>query len=50
MKTVKVKLRSDDSFKEVPITSEGKPRVDGDMKKGWQNIANVTFCGTSHLD
>lgn len=41
MKTVKVKLRSDGSFKEVPITSEGKPRPNGEMKKGWQNIANL---------
>lgn len=41
MKKAKVKLRSDGSFKEVPITSVDKPKVEEEMKKSWQNIANL---------
>lgn len=41
MTTAKVKLRSDGSFQEVPITSEDKPKVTEEMKEGWQNIVNL---------
>lgn len=41
MKKAKVKLRSDGSFQDVPITSENKPKIPAEMKKGWQNMANL---------
>ncbi len=41
MKKVKVKLRSDGSFKEVPISSGDKPKIQEEMKKSWQNMANL---------
>ncbi|WP_130806176.1 GAF domain-containing protein [Senegalia massiliensis] len=41
MTKVKVKLRSDGSYKEVPITSSDKPKLEDDMKKRWQNMANL---------
>ncbi|NBI07683.1 GAF domain-containing protein [Senegalia massiliensis] len=41
MTKVRIKLRSDGSYKEVPITSPDKPKVEDDMKKGWQNMANL---------
>ncbi|AFA47281.1 GAF domain-containing protein [Acetobacterium woodii] len=41
MKKVKVKLRSDGSYQDVLITSEDKPKIPEEMKKSWQNIANL---------
>lgn len=41
MKKVKVKLRSDGSFQEVPITSADKPKIEEQMKKSWQNLVNL---------
>ncbi len=41
MKKVRVKLRSDGSFQEVPITSEDKPKIEEQVKKSWQNLVNL---------
>lgn len=41
MTKVKVKLRSDGSYKEVSITNPNKPKVEEDMKKDWQDMANL---------
>lgn len=46
MTTAKVKLRSDGSFEEVPITSEDKPKIEESMKKEWQNMANLIHAFT----